>query len=102
MGPSDRKIAEERFWKEFDVKELCQAIVADVNQASEDAERRIDRRLLLDWAGSHANLGYRVFYDEAILSQYGDMRPSADQEGMLQPFIHEEFACDVLLSALDA
>lgn len=99
--PSSRKLAEEQFWKEFDLQELCQAIVADVNQASDDAERRIDRRLLLEWAGSQPGLGYRVFYDEEELRHYGDMRPSLDQAAMRQPFIYEEFACDVLLSALE-
>mmetsp|Transcript_77228 Transcript_77228/g.133636 ORF Transcript_77228/g.133636 Transcript_77228/m.133636 type:complete len:448 (-) Transcript_77228:255-1598(-) len=100
--PSSKEAATELFWKEFDAEELCEAIVADVNQASEEAERRIDRRLLLDWAGSHPHLGYRVFYDEALLSHYGDMRPSAEQEAMMQPFIHKDFACDLLLSALEA
>lgn len=100
--PSPKETAVARFWHEFDAEELCRAIVADVNQASEDAERRIDARLLLDWAGSHSELGYRVFYDEAMHAHYGDMRPSADQEAMRQPFICDDFACEVLLSALDA
>jgi len=100
--PSPKEAAVAQFWHEFDAEELCRAIVADVNQASEDAERRIDARLLLDWAGSHSELGYRVFYDEAMHAHYGDMRPSADQEAMRQPFIYNDFACEVLLSALDA
>jgi hypothetical protein len=100
--PSPKEAAVARFWQEFDAEELCRAIVADVNQASEDAERRIDARLLLDWAGSHSELGYRVFYDEAMHAHYGDMQPSADQEAMRQPFIYDDFACELLLSALDA
>lgn len=100
--PTPKACAEDQFWKEFDLRELCQAIVADVNQASEDAERRVDRRLLLEWAGSQPELGYRVFYDEEMIGSYGDMRPSADQEAMRQPFIYDEFACDLMLSALEA
>merc|ERR1712232_1318826 len=100
--PVPKEVAEEQFWKEFDAKELCRAIVADVNQTSDDAERRIDRRLLLEWCGSHEELGYEVFYDEALINLYGDMKPSVDQEAMRQPFIHDRFACRVLLSVLDA
>jgi hypothetical protein len=100
--PVTKEAAEEQFWKEFDAKEVCRAIVADVNQASEEADRRIDRRLLLEWCGSHEDLGYEVFYDEAMIHHYGGTKPSADQEAMRQPFIHDGFACRVLLSALDA
>jgi hypothetical protein len=100
--PVAKEVAEEQFWKEFDVKELCRAIVADVNQASDEAERRIDRRLLLEWCGAHEELGYEVFYDEARIDLYGEMKPSTDQEAMRQPFIHDRFACQVLLSVLDA
>lgn len=100
--PAGKEVAEEKFWQEFDAREICRAVVADVNQASEEAERRVDRRLLLEWCGSREDLGYEVFYDEAMAHDYGDMKPSADQEAMRQPFIHEAFACKVLLSALDA
>jgi hypothetical protein len=100
--PVAKDAAEEKFWQEFDAKEICRAVVADVNQASEEAERRIDRRLLLEWCGSHEDLGYEVFYDESTVHDYGDMKPSADQEAMRQPFIHDGFACKVLLSALGA
>jgi len=100
--PVAKELAEKQFWKEFDAMEICRAIVADVNQASEEAERRIDRRLLLEWCGSHEDLGYEVFYDESMICLYGDMKPSVDQEAMRQPFIHERFACQVLLSALGA
>jgi len=95
-----KQVAEARFWYEFDMLELCRAVVADVNQVSEETERRIDRRLLLDWAGSHQELGFRVFYDESMPELYGDMMPSADQQAMRQPFINEDFACDLLLSVL--
>jgi hypothetical protein len=100
--PVPKEAAEAHFWKEFDAKEVCRAIVADVNQVSEEAERRIDRRVLLDWCGSHEDLGYEVFYDETMISYYSEMKPSADQEAMRQPFIHDGFACRILLSALGA
>jgi hypothetical protein len=100
--PVPKEAAEEQFWKEFDANEVCRAIVADVNQAGEEADRRIDRRLLLEWCGSHEDLGYEVFYDETMMHHYGEAKPSADQEAMRQPFIHDGFACRVLLSALDA
>jgi hypothetical protein len=100
--PTPKDIAVEQFWKEFDAHELCRAIVADVNQPSDDVERRVDRRLLLDWAGSHPELGHRIFYDEALQDTYNDMQPSAEQEAMQQPFIHEELACEILVSVLAA
>lgn len=100
--PVPKEAAEDKFWQEFDAEEICRAVVADVNQSSEEAERRIDRRLLLEWCGSHEDLGYEVFYDESMAQHYGDMKPSADQEAMRQPFIHDGFACKLLLSALEA
>jgi hypothetical protein len=100
--PTPKDIAVEQFWKEFDAHELCRAIVADVNQPSEDVERRVDRRLLLDWAGSHPELGHRIFYDEELRDTYNDMQPSAAQEAMQQPFIHEELACEILVSVLES
>merc|ERR1712187_183252 len=72
------------------------------NQPSGDVERRVDRRLLLDWAGSHPELGHRIFYDEALQDMYNNMQPSPEQEAMQQPFIHEELACEILISVLAA
>lgn len=100
--PTPRAEAEARFWQEFDLSELCFAVAADVNQAREEAERLVDRKLLLDWAGSHPEIGHRVFYDEAAPELYGDAQPSPEHVALRQPFIYPELACDILLSALAA
>lgn len=97
-----QQTALDRFWQEFDLIELCRAVVADVNQAGEEVERRVDRNLLMQWAGSNPELGYKVFYDETSPDLYGDLCPTDEQRAMQQPCITESFACDLLVSALSA
>mmetsp|Transcript_45915 Transcript_45915/g.143838 ORF Transcript_45915/g.143838 Transcript_45915/m.143838 type:complete len:539 (-) Transcript_45915:121-1737(-) len=98
--PVPRRRALARFWREFRARELLGAVVADVNQTEAEAQRRIDRDLLMAWAGSHAGVGYRIFYDESAPHLYGDFKPSTEQVGHRQPVLHEALALELMVSAL--
>mmetsp|Transcript_2998 Transcript_2998/g.8980 ORF Transcript_2998/g.8980 Transcript_2998/m.8980 type:complete len:145 (+) Transcript_2998:655-1089(+) len=98
--PVPRRRALARFWREFGPREIIRAVVADVNQQEPEVQRRVDRNLLMAWAGSHTDIGHRIFYDESSPQLYGDFQPSADQAGHRQPVLYEALALELLLSAL--
>lgn len=95
-----RRQALARFWCEFCPREITRAVVADINQTEPEVQRCVGRDLLMAWAGSHINLGHRIFYDESSAHLYGNFQPSVDQAGHRQPVLHEALALELLISAL--
>merc|ERR1712110_326228 len=89
-----------RFWQEFNVPEIINAIVVDVNQREDNVQRHVDRNLLMAWAGSHPDIGHRIFYDEASPELYGDFKPSPEQAAQCQPVLHDALTVSLLLSVL--
>jgi len=71
----------------FSLQDILGAIVSDVNQQAADAERVIDRDLLMKWAEAAGKDGafdaYSLYYDAERSSDY-DGAPK--KENMYQPF----------------
>merc|ERR1712228_17667 len=98
--PVPRGRAIQQFWSEFNPHDIVKAIVSDVNQIDPEAQRRIDRNLLMAWAGSHPGVGHRIFYDESNPVVYGGIELSVEQSGQRQPVLYDELAMELLLSVL--
>mmetsp|Transcript_143688 Transcript_143688/g.358160 ORF Transcript_143688/g.358160 Transcript_143688/m.358160 type:complete len:554 (+) Transcript_143688:104-1765(+) len=98
--PVSHRRAIHRFWREFGIRELLRTIVADVNQTDLEADRRLDRHLIMAWAGSVSSVGHRIFYDEARPELYGSFVPSSEQLHLQQPVLYEGLAAELLLSVL--
>mmetsp|Transcript_27029 Transcript_27029/g.62298 ORF Transcript_27029/g.62298 Transcript_27029/m.62298 type:complete len:588 (+) Transcript_27029:26-1789(+) len=85
------------FRQEFSVEALADALVGDVNQPGEGAERVISRQLLCEWAGEHSRPGFQphsIYYDEDNAADYGEAKPDATQE--YQPFLSRKVALQIL------
>lgn len=98
--PVPKRKVLKKFWGEFTAREAVSLVVADVNQTSLDAQRRIDPDLLMKWAGLDSTVGYRIFYDDASPALYGDLSPSKEQLDGRQPVLHQALAVELLLSNL--
>lgn len=97
---ANRAVVLEEFRSLFNVEELALALVSDVNQQSQDAERTIDRDLLAKWAAAEAEASggtfdaYSIYFDEDRASEY-EGRPGEGAE--YQPFLNRRTSIGVLL-----
>jgi len=86
------------FKAHFSLKDLLGAIVSDVNQQAADAERVIDRELLMKWSASAGADGtfdaHSIFYDAERSNDY-DGAPK--EENMYQPFLTHKVVSRILV-----
>mmetsp|Transcript_98226 Transcript_98226/g.219287 ORF Transcript_98226/g.219287 Transcript_98226/m.219287 type:complete len:392 (-) Transcript_98226:41-1216(-) len=88
------------FHERFSLQELAGALAADVNQASADADRIVDRELLAKWAAEAAAASagafdaHSIFFDEER-AQHFEGRPAPGDE--FQPFLSRRVAMQVLV-----
>ncbi len=94
-----KQIISETFRRMFRIDELCDTLVADVNQQSKDADRLVSRDDLAKWAGNaDENNGFdshTIFYDEDQPDNYKDLGKPTD-ENLYQPFLNRKIALEVL------
>ena len=82
----------------FSVEDLLEAVVSDVNQQDDDADRLISRDELAAWAGDPTvNNGfesYTIYYDEDRKEDYNDTKPLEKNE--YQPFLSKKVVLNLL------
>lgn len=98
LSDADSKRVAETFRLMFSIDELCDTLVADVNQQSKDADRLVSRDDLGRWAGNtEENNGFdshTIFFDEEE-REYKDLGKPLP-ENMYQPFLNRAVAFEVL------
>lgn len=91
----------EAFKEQWSIRDLAAALVADVNQQAEDAERVIGRDMLAKWAAATAEKSDRsfnahsIYYDEDRAEEY-EGKPEEGNE--YQPFLRCDVAVGVLIN----
>lgn len=99
LPDADVKTVSETFRLMFSIDELCDTLVADVNQQSKDADRLVSRDDLGRWAGNvDENNGFNshsIFYDEDAPDQYKDLGKPLE-ENLYQPFLNRKVALEML------
>jgi len=91
----------------FPVDEVVKALVRDVNQTADNADRLIDPMALLSWANQASEAdGFDkqgIFYQDDCPSEYsltGVPANGSDAERLLMPWLHPDLALDVFCLGL--
>jgi len=100
----NRQSVLDAFRQAFDVKEVADAIMGDVNQQGEDAQRVINRERLAKWAAEAARARggtfnpYIIYFDEDKAVEYeGQPKPGSEY----QPFLSRKTAMQVMLNLFE-
>lgn len=81
------------------VKEWISALLSDINNQKDDADRMIDRAKIFHWASSQGDFKHRVFYDEDRADEFQDLDPSQPLEkNQYEPFLSPLVLVDLLIS----
>ena len=99
ISPNDSANVKLTFRRLFQIDELCDTLVGDVNQQDKDADRLVSRDDLGKWAGNtEENNGFdshSIFFDEDQIKLYEDLGKPVE-ENMYQPFLHRAVALQML------
>ena len=95
----DSKLIEKTVRSCFDVYDVANGLVSDVNQRGTEVERYVSHKALADWAapGNDVNGGFdshSIFYDGDNAAAYRDSVPPAGTE--YEPFLSRDVALDIL------
>mmetsp|Transcript_51006 Transcript_51006/g.110866 ORF Transcript_51006/g.110866 Transcript_51006/m.110866 type:complete len:173 (-) Transcript_51006:119-637(-) len=98
LSQSEVRRLEELFRSLFDVNELVDSFVADINLPNTaSTPRLVSRAALAEWVGTHgvkAGLDpHSIFYDEDLKAEYPS-EPPADEE--YEPFLRKAVAVNIL------
>jgi len=84
------------------VKDWIAALLADINNQTEGAERMIDRSCIFTWAGTNmeGNFKHDIFYDESRAAEFSDLDPKKPTEANeYEPFLSPRVLVEMLLKA---
>lgn len=72
------------------VSDWITALIADINNQSNEADRIIDRQCIFEWASKNmaGDFKFKIFYDESRADDYKHMNPNRPtDENIYQPFL---------------
>uniref|UniRef100_A0A7S4JXG7 NADAR domain-containing protein n=1 Tax=Odontella aurita TaxID=265563 RepID=A0A7S4JXG7_9STRA len=84
------------------VKEWLSALIGDINNQSDEADRLIDRACIFEWADKNmeGDFKHRVFYDDSREKEFEDLHPTKpNDDNMYQPFLSPKVLVEMLLKA---
>lgn len=84
------------------VGEWLSALIADINNQTESAERLIDRSCIFDWVTKNmeGDFKFKVFYDSERAEEYKHLDPNKPTEANeYQPFLSPSILVDMLMKA---
>jgi hypothetical protein len=86
----------------LDVREWLSGLLGDINNQSPDADRRIDRSCIFEWASKNmrGDFKHRIFYDDDRAAEYSDLDPSRPtDENQYEPFLSPAVLVEMLVQA---